>query len=321
MASNSKGGLREKKGFKKDGVGGGLVCAHCGKVGELDTMKRCGRCRRVCYCSVECQKLHWKRGGHKNVCGKEGGSGTSSNGASASGGVDAPLQHPCPICLDVEDYAGEQPGMCFSCGQLFCGSCKKSLEQRGVASCPTCRAELAAPAKEEVRRLRQLLARPDGRHTPIAQSNLGVSYEHGTGVVQNPAEAVRWYRLAADQGYAHAQYNLGVYYEDGTGVAQDVAEAVRWYRLAADQGYARAQYNIGVCYENGTGVAQDGAEAVRWYRLGADQGDAHAQYNLGASYHNGAGVPRDSAEAARWIRLAADQGHALALAAIRQLGL
>jgi hypothetical protein len=60
-AKNMGGG---KKGSKKDGVGGGLVCAHCKKVGELDTMKRCGRCRLACYCSVE---LHWKIGGHKKV--------------------------------------------------------------------------------------------------------------------------------------------------------------------------------------------------------------------------------------------------------------
>ena len=34
------------------------------------------------------------------------------------------------------------------------------------------------------------------------------------------------------------------------------AEAVRWYRLAADQGYAAAQGNLGLMYGNGTGVPQ-----------------------------------------------------------------
>jgi TPR repeat protein len=99
---------------------------------------------------------------------------------------------------------------------------------------------LDVPAKEQVRRLRQLLARPHGRHTPVAQSNLGFCYENGTGVVQNPAEAVRWYRLAADQGDAGAQYNLGVSYHNGGGVVRNSAEAVRWFRLAADQGFAPA---------------------------------------------------------------------------------
>jgi hypothetical protein len=318
MAPKMKGG--GKKGSKKDGVGGGLVCAHCKKVGELDTMKRCGRCRRVCYCSVECQKLHWKSGGHKKVCGKEGSSGDRSDGAlCASGGGDAALEHPCPICLDNEDNAGNM-GMCLSCGQFYCGSCKKSLGQRGVTNCPTCRAVFDVSPEEKVRRLRQLVARPTGRHTPIAHNDLGVHYAKGTGVAEDHAEAVKWYRLAADQGLANAQFNLGVWSEHGTGVVKDAAEAARWYRLAAIQGHASAQCNIGVCYADGTGVVKDAAEAARWYRLAAIQGHASAQYNIGVYYEDGTGVVKDAAEAVRWYRLAADQGDADAQTALAELG-
>jgi hypothetical protein len=314
MASTIKGG--GKKGSKKDGVGGGLVCAHCKKVGELDTMKRCGRCRRVCYCSVECQKLHWKSGGHKKVCGKEGRSGDRGDGVpGASGGVDAAPKHPCPICLDSEDDAGDR-SMCFSCGQFCCGSCKTSLNRRGVTSCPTCRAEFGVPAEEDVRRLRQLLARPTGRHTLNAQFELGVIYDGGVGVVPDDAEATRWYRLAADQGHVRAQFNLGMRHEYGFGAVRDDAEAVRLYRLAADQGEKKAQFNLGVHYDNGTGVVRDVAEASRWYRLAADQGHARAQFNLGEHYDNGTGVVRDVAEASRWYRLSADQGHAHAQGAL-----
>ena len=38
------------------------------------------------------------------------------------------------------------------------------------------------------------------------------------------------------------------------GVPQDYAEAVKWYRKGADQGYARAQHNLGVVYAEGHGV-------------------------------------------------------------------
>ena len=48
------------------------------------------------------------------------------------------------------------------------------------------------------------------------------------------------YRKAAKQGDADAQYNLGVLYADGRGVRQDHAEAVRWYRKAAEQGLVYA---------------------------------------------------------------------------------
>ena len=48
------------------------------------------------------------------------------------------------------------------------------------------------------------------------------------------AEAVKMFRLAADQGIAFAQINLGIMYAYGQGVPQDYVEAVKWYRLAAD---------------------------------------------------------------------------------------
>ena len=74
------------------------------------------------------------------------------------------------------------------------------------------------------------------------------------------------------------------------GVLQDDAEAVRWYTFAAAQGYSNAQLNLGFMFANGKGVAQDYAEAVRWYKLAAAQGNSIAQHNLGAMYANGKGV-------------------------------
>ena len=49
--------------------------------------------------------------------------------------------------------------------------------------------------------------------------------------------AVRHFTLAADQGNAKAQYKLGSYFESEEGVEQDKAEATKWYRMAAAQGY------------------------------------------------------------------------------------
>lgn len=79
---------------------------------------------------------------------------------------------------------------------------------------------------------------------------------------------------------ASAQFNIGVMYRRGEGVLQDDAEAVRWYRKSAEQGYANAQCNLGFMYENGYGVEKDKAEAVRWYRKAAEQGHKTAIDNL-----------------------------------------
>lgn len=118
-------------------------------------------------------------------------------------------------------------------------------------------------------------------------------------------------RLAID-GDASAQYNLGVMYMNGTGVLQDYKEAVKWYRLSAEQGNALGQYNLGVMYMNGIGVPQDYKEAVRWYRMSAEQGDAMAQYNLGVMYKNGEGVLQDYKESYAWSSLAKANGKELA---------
>ena len=130
---------------------------------------------------------------------------------------------------------------------------------------------------------------------------------NGNGVPQNYAEAVRWYRLAADQGDAAAQYNLGYMYDTGEGVPQNYAEAVRWYRLAADQGLATAQHTLGVSYRTGEGVPQNYAEAARWVRLAAEQGHAGAQLDLGLMYFGGQGVPQDYVQAHMWSNLAASR--------------
>jgi uncharacterized protein len=40
-------------------------------------------------------------------------------------------------------------------------------------------------------------------------------------------------------------------YATGEGVPKDDAEAVKWFRKAAEQGHAKAQFNLGAMYDNG----------------------------------------------------------------------
>ena len=51
-------------------------------------------------------------------------------------------------------------------------------------------------------------------------------------------------------------------FENGIGVEKDYAEAVKYYRKAADQGAAVGQYNLGLCYTDGVGVEKSFVEAV-----------------------------------------------------------
>ena len=77
------------------------------------------------------------------------------------------------------------------------------------------------------------------------------------------------YKAKAVKGDAEAQTRLGVCYATGIGVEKDAAEAVRWFRKAAEQGIAQAQYNFGICYHNGTGVEKDEKEAFAWVNIAA----------------------------------------------------
>ena len=86
--------------------------------------------------------------------------------------------------------------------------------------------------------------------------------------------------LPADQGSAYAQVFVGMLYQNGQGVGQDPAQALSWYLKAALQGNATAQYDLGWLYEHGSGVAQDLGAAAAWYRKAADQGSEDAKKAL-----------------------------------------
>ena len=128
---------------------------------------------------------------------------------------------------------------------------------------------------ERVAELKSLAQQGDA----AAQYKLGSWYD--VGYLQPYSEAVKWYRLAADQGNTHSMTSLGALYAEGTAVTQDYREAVRWYRKAADQGDAAGQELLARCYRDGHGVPQDNGEAAIWYRKAASQGYASAQWHLG----------------------------------------
>jgi serine/threonine protein kinase len=101
------------------------------------------------------------------------------------------------------------------------------------------------------------------------------------------ARLARWQEAAA-QNNAKAMVLLGECYEEGVGVPQNYAEAMRWYRKAADAGNSsEAMNNIGWLYANGWGVPQDYAEAMRWYRKAADAGNSSGMNNIGGCTQNG----------------------------------
>jgi hypothetical protein len=61
---------------------------------------------------------------------------------------------------------------------------------------------------------------------------LGLSYESGFNVRRDRAKAVKWYKMAADQGVALAQKNLANLLADKNFAGRDYIQAYKWYEIA-----------------------------------------------------------------------------------------
>jgi TPR repeat protein len=59
------------------------------------------------------------------------------------------------------------------------------------------------------------------------------------------ATALPWLQSEAALGNKYAQWNLGSFLLDGNGIRKDEGSAVRYFKLAAVQGYANAQNSLG----------------------------------------------------------------------------
>ena len=126
---------------------------------------------------------------------------------------------------------------------------------------------------------------------PVAQRLLGVMYDKGAGVPENPAEAVTWYRRAATSDI-EAKFLLSHMLEIGRGTARSDAEAIVLLREAAASGWLRAQQTLAYRLENGSGIKKDETEAALWYRRAAERGDVISQQRLAELLAKGHGVAK-----------------------------
>lgn len=127
------------------------------------------------------------------------------------------------------------------------------------------------------------------------------------------AEALKYYKLAADKGHTEAMNNLGYAYLEGEGVSKNDIKAAEYFKLGAEKGNSNSQYFLGGLYYDGTGVKQSYIEAEKYLRLSANQGNPLGLSGLGLLYEEGHGVSQDYFEAAKYYKLAADEYYKLGL--------
>jgi TPR repeat protein len=100
---------------------------------------------------------------------------------------------------------------------------------------------------------------------PLGAYKLGCYYDgQGADVVATDrTEALKYKLVAAKAGYALAQSDVANLYAQ-----QDNAEeAMKWLKLAADQGYPRALYQLSGSYFQGKGAPKDLSLAYAYYKL------------------------------------------------------
>jgi len=103
--------------------------------------------------------------------------------------------------------------------------------------------------------------RPKAPATPYEQANIAVSND-------DEESALKVLRPLAERGDPKAEFMVGeLYYL----FKKQNAEALKWFRLASNQGNAGAMYYLGNMHHNGNGVPQNYVEAYKWYSLAVSQ--------------------------------------------------
>ena len=145
---------------------------------------------------------------------------------------------------------------------------------------------------------------------PAAETLVAEILSRGLGVPLNPAEAAKWYALAAEQGVPEAQFQYALMLLDGRYVKKDEKGAFALMQASAEAGNRLAQFNFAQLL-----VQQDPgdaglAKAAVYYERAAATGLADAQYAMAQLYANGAGgKPHDDAQARMLLAQAARQNY------------
>ena len=85
--------------------------------------------------------------------------------------------------------------------------------------------------KEKNPKLKEIQPEKTNKIATTSEINLKIEQEQP---VLNPTKKAE----------AQIHFGLGMRFENGEGVPQDYNEAIRWYRLAADQGHGKAQEKL-----------------------------------------------------------------------------
>jgi len=155
---------------------------------------------------------------------------------------------------------------------------------------------------------------------PLAQTNLGMMYLAGKGVLRNNKQALKCFIRATEQNFGLAYYMLGQVYRHGIGIKKSIKEAIKWHLKAFDQGMIRSKCSLTTLYidrllidqcENGEELVNDTKEehkrGIEWLvNMAGKEGDKNAQAALGLMYCMGKGVEQNIKLGMEWVNMATE---------------
>ncbi|WP_271589614.1 tetratricopeptide repeat protein [Bradyrhizobium sp. CCBAU 53415] len=100
---------------------------------------------------------------------------------------------------------------------------------------------------------------------PLGAYKLGCYYDgQGAGIVAtDPDQALKYKLVSAKAGYARAQHDVALMY-DRQGNSE---EALKWWRMAADQGLPAALFSLSRAYSAGKGTPRDLSLSYAYFKL------------------------------------------------------
>ena len=127
-----------------------------------------------------------------------------------------------------------------------------------------------------VERLRGGTGKPRTEGLEPHSTRLALMYRDGRGVTRNAAQAISWFRKAADRGEADAQIELGILLSPGHGKSTDIVEAHTWLNLAASRWKDEAKRLQAGRLRDELEKAMTDDQRAQAYRRATEWQDAHA---------------------------------------------
>lgn len=100
---------------------------------------------------------------------------------------------------------------------------------------------------------------------PLGAYKLGCYYagQFAGVVTPDPDEALKYKLVAARAGYALAQHDVGNHYAR----QGNPEEALKWWKMAGDQGYPNALFSLSMAYSAGKGTPRDLSLSYAYFKL------------------------------------------------------